>query len=65
MKHIFGYSKISYRILAKNQERLALLPGLSNLKLFRGFLDSSEKSALSRARVSFVAGRTPLPNWCA
>ena len=62
VKHIFGYSKISYRSLAKNQERLALLLGLSNLKLFRGFLGSSEESALSQGRVSFVEGRTLPPN---
>lgn len=32
LKQLFGYAKLRYWGLAKNQERLALLPGLSNLK---------------------------------
>ena len=31
VKHLFGYSKVRYRALAKNTERLALLFGLGNL----------------------------------
>ena len=32
VKRIHGYAKLRYRSLSKNQERLALLQGLSNLK---------------------------------
>ena len=32
VKRIYGYAKLRYRGLSKNQERLALLLGLSNLK---------------------------------
>ena len=32
VKQLFGYAKLRYRGLAKDQERLALLLGLSNLK---------------------------------
>ena len=35
VKQIFGYSKVSYRGLSKNRERLALLLGLSNLRRAR------------------------------
>ena len=32
VKRIFGYARVRYRGLAKNQERMALLLGLCNLK---------------------------------
>ncbi len=33
VKQLFGYAKVRHRGLAKNRERLALLLGLSNLRL--------------------------------
>ena len=38
VKRNFGYSKVRYRGLAKNVERLALLLGLFNLRRARGLL---------------------------
>ena len=37
-KRLFGYSKVRYRGLAKNTERLALLLGLGNLLTARSLL---------------------------
>ena len=38
LKRLFGYSKVRYRGLAKNMERLALLFGLGNLLTAEGQL---------------------------